>query len=324
LHSASAPEPSWSPNETTWILRLGEIPVRRSRFRLLQLDGHFADWIQRPIPAAPAAARGGDVAGAVIRSLPLAAPMPALAIENGLIHYTTAMAPRHWISLEGSFAEYLAKFSSKTRQTLGRKTRKLMAPPVSAVFRTYRSPEEMQEFIREARALSAKTYQERLLGVGFPSEAAFHERIVERAASGLEQGFLLFSGDKAIAYLYTPEVKPGVFSYHSLGYDPEYEQHSPGTVLQYLALEHLFAQGKQGMFDFGEGETEQKRLFGTHSVLCADVYLLRVTPGNLGRVGLRVLLESTSSAVVWVLERAGIKRWVKRAMRRGAAGKAAE
>ena len=102
------------------------------------------------------------------------------------------------------------------------------------------------------------------------------------------------------------------------------EQHSPGTVLQYLALEHLFAQGEQGMFDFGEGETEQKKLFGTHSALCADVYMLRATPGNLGRVALRVLLESTSSAIVWVLERAGIKRWMKRAMRRSATAKAAE
>ena len=318
MHSVSAPEPSWSPNETTWIVRLGEMPVAHPRFRLLQLDGHFADWIGRPVPGAPAAARGNDVAGAVIRSLPLDAPMPALAIENGLIRYRTAMAPRHWISLEGSFADYLAKFSSKTRQTLGRKARKLLAPPVSAVFRAYRTPEEMQAFIREARALSAKTYQERLLGVGFPSDSALLQRIVERAASGLEQGFLLFTGDKAIAYLYTPEVKPGVFSYHSLGYDPEYEQHSPGTVLQYLALEHLFAQGKQGMFDFGEGETEQKRLFGRDSVLCADVYFLRATPGNIVRVGLRMVLESSSSAIVWILERAGIKRWVKRAMRRGA------
>lgn len=323
MHSASA-EPSWSANETTWIVRLGEIPVVRPRFRLLQLDGHFADWIGRPMPGAPPAARGRDVAGAVIRSQPLATPMPALAIENGLIRYRTATAPRHWISLEGSFADYLAKFSSKTRQTLGRKTRKLLAPPVSAVFRAYRSPDEMEEFIREARALSAKTYQERLLGVGFPSEPAFHRQIVERAASGLEQGFLLFTGEKAIAYLYTPEVKPGVYSYHSLGYDPEYEQHSPGTVLQYLALEHIFAQGNQGMFDFGEGETEQKKLFGTHSVLCADVYMLRATPGNLGRVGMRVFLESTSSAIVWFLERAGIKRWVKRTMRRSATAKASE
>ena len=49
---------------------------------------------------------------------------------------------------------------------------------------------------------------------------------------------------------------------------------------------------------------------------CADLYLLRPTPSNLGRVGARVVLESISSAIVWTLDRIGVKRWVKRLFRR--------
>jgi GNAT acetyltransferase-like protein len=315
LHSVSPPE-SWHLHETTWTLRLGEIPVRRPRFRLLQLDGHFADWIGRDMPAPPADARRGDVAGAVIRSQPIANHLPTLKLENGLIRYRTSIAPRHWIAIEGSFTDYLAQFSSKTRQTLGRKARKALGPPLEATFHAYRTPDEMRTFIREARALSARTYQERLLGVGFPADPAFHERIVERAAQDLERGFLLLVKDRPIAYLYTPELYPGVLNYHSLGYEPEFEQQSPGTVLQYLALERLFAEGKHRMFDFGEGETEQKRLFATDHVLVADVYFLRPTPANLWSLGLRLALESTSGAIVWTLDRIGIKRWMKRAMRR--------
>ena len=141
---------------------MGEIPVRRPRLRLLQLDGHFADWIGRDMPEPPADARRGGVAGAVIRSQPIARHLPTLKLENGLIRYRTSIAPRHWIAIEGSFTDYLAKFSPKTRQTLGRKARKALGPPLEATFHAYRTPDEMRTFIREARALSARTYQERL------------------------------------------------------------------------------------------------------------------------------------------------------------------
>jgi hypothetical protein len=317
LPSASAPSSSghrWSVNPVTWVVRLGEIPVLRSRFRVLQLDGHFLDRAGEEVPSLPGEARRAGVAGALIRSQVLGGSSALVEMKGGMIRYLVNPAPRYWIDLSGTFTDYTAKFSSKTRQTFGRKTRKLLG--MGASFQTYRTPEEMERFIGLARALSAKTYQERLLGVGFPSDPAFHASILERSREGRERGFLLVLEERPIAYLYTPESHPGVLSYHTLGYDPEFEQLSPGTVLQYLALESLFQEGKHRIYDFGEGETEQKKLFGTHHVRCADLYLLRPTISNLGRVGTRVAIESVSSGIVWTLDRIGVKRWVKRLLRR--------
>ena len=317
MSSASAPRSplTWSAHSVTWVYRFGEIPIFRSRFRVMRLEGHFLDRAGEEAPAPPSEARSRGVAGAFVGSQVLNAPTGPVGMKGGMIRYLVNPAPRYWIDLNGTFDDYTAKFSPKTRQTLRRKTRKVLGP-IGATFHAYRTPEEMETFIRLARALSAKTYQERLLGVGFPADPKFHAAILDRARSGRERGFLLLVGERPIAYLYTPETHPGVLSYDTLGYDPDFEESSPGTVLQYLVVEHLFQEGQHRIYDFGEGETEQKKLFGTHHVRCADLYLLRPTPSNLSRVGARVAIESVSSGISWSLDRIGMKRWVKRLFRR--------
>jgi CelD/BcsL family acetyltransferase involved in cellulose biosynthesis len=64
------------------------------------------------------------------------------------------------------------------------------------------------------------------------------------------------------------------------GYDPDYLRLSVGTVLQWLAVESLFAEKRFRYFDFTEGESEHKRLFSTGHLDCANVALLRPTLAN--------------------------------------------
>ena len=42
---------------------------------------------------------------------------------------------------------------------------------------------------------------------------------------------------------------------------------SPGTVLQYLALESIFDEKVNSYFDFGEGEGDHKKMFATNFIL---------------------------------------------------------
>ena len=260
MSSASAPRSplTWSAHQVTWVYRFGEIPVLRSRFRVMQLEGHFLDRAGEEAPTLPSQARSRGVAGALVRSQVLNAPAGPVGMKDGMIRYLVNPAPRYWIDLSGTFADYTGKFSPKTRQTLGRKTRKVLGP-MGATFHAYRTPEEMETFIQLARALSAKTYQERLLGVGFRSDPEFHAAILDRARSDRERGFLLLVGERPIAYLYTPESHPGVLSYDSLGYDPDFEQSSPGTVLQYLVVEHLFrGRGSTGSTTSARGRPSRR------------------------------------------------------------------
>ena len=187
---------------------------------------------------------------------------------------------RSYIEMEGSYEDYLARFSGKTRSTLRRKRRKFeKAGGDELNLRSFCSSEELDEFLRFALPLSRKTYQARLLDAGLPESATARTEMRGLAEQGRVRAFLLFLGREAVAYLYLPVVG-GTLVYAYLGYDPDHASLSPGTVLQMAALESLFAEGRFRYFDFTEGQGAHKALFGTDSVVCASFLMLPPTLAN--------------------------------------------
>jgi CelD/BcsL family acetyltransferase involved in cellulose biosynthesis len=146
--------------------------------------------------------------------------------------------------------------------------------------RLYRLPGEMDEFHRHARAVSARTYQERLLHAGLPSDAEFREELRQRAAHDAMRGWVLFLEGEPISYLYAP-AEGATLIYAYLGYDPDHAALSPGTVLQFEAMRQLFEEDRFSLFDFTEGEGQHKSLFGTGTVQCVDLLLVKPTFSNL-------------------------------------------
>ena len=303
-----------------WTYRLGEIPLFSVRLRLFGPEGHFREFAPEPHgPVVPRELVTSDVDGAFVRSHPIAAPLPRMKIVAGLLRYCPAQYRRYWVDLTGTFPSYLAKFSSKSRSTLSRKVKRFQQQiDLEPGWREYKTPAEIEEFYRLARQVSQKTYQERLLDCGLPSDDAFHQELGRLATEQRVRGYILFVADQAIAYLYCPIWQDsGIVLYRYLGYDPEFEDLSPGTVLQYFVFERLFAEGGFTMFDFLEGETPQKKFFSTDSSLCADVFFLRCTPRNFALVLGRELTEAISDTTVRILDSLGVKRRMKRFFRRG-------
>ncbi|HEX8401698.1 MAG TPA: GNAT family N-acetyltransferase [Allosphingosinicella sp.] len=188
---------------------------------------------------------------------------------------------RHYASLQEDFDAYLARFSAKTRSSLKRKTRKLAERSGGKLdFRSYSRPDEIEEFQRHARAVSAKTYQERLLGCGLPDGEEALAGMRALAANGAMRGWLLFLDGAPISYLYAP-AQGDTLIYAYLGYDPAHADLSPGTVLQLEAMRELMGERSFRTFDFTEGEGQHKRQFATGSVDCVDLLLLRPTLSNL-------------------------------------------
>jgi CelD/BcsL family acetyltransferase involved in cellulose biosynthesis len=99
------------------------------------------------------------------------------------------------------------------------------------------------------------------------------------AAEDRVRAFMLFLDGEPVAYLYLP-VKGRTLIYANLGYDSRFASLSPGTVLQFVALERLFAEKCFLYFDFTEGEGSHKLLFATDSVACASLVLLKPTLAN--------------------------------------------
>lgn len=280
-----------------------------------------ADWLKGEARSAADLVAPADVPEdcpvAVVRSQPLAGEVPVVSKDAKWIRYLRSRYPRRYIEMTGTFQDYLKTFSSKSRSTLTRKVRKFGEASGGALdVRVYRTPPEMAEFHRLAREVSRKTYQEKFYAAGLPDGPAYVKELEERAAKDAVRGFLLFQGGQPVAYLLCPAQEDRLL-YDHLGHDPAVQQLSPGTVLQYAALEHLFGEGRFRIYDFTEGDAPHKEFFATHHRDCGDVFFFRRTLKNRIAVSLHRGLDRFSARIRRLLERIGIRAWLKRLTRRG-------
>ncbi len=253
--------------------------------------------------------------GFAIRALPVAEEQPTLGTNGNYIFYTQLQYRHCFIDLGLSFKEYQDKFSSKTRATINRKLRKFaehcQGPIPLAV---YKKPDEMKVFFDLARAVSKKTYQEKLLDAGVPDSEEFLREMEMLAALNRVRGYVLFDGDRPISYLYCP-IENGVLIYTYLGYDPDYFKLSVGTVLQWLALKQLFEESCFKVFDFTEGQSEHKRLFATHEIQCANVIFLKKSVRNLSLICSHLVMGKLSRWIGSTLDELGFKARIKHFIR---------
>jgi hypothetical protein len=134
---------------------------------------------------------------------------------------------RFYARLDGSFDDYLATFSAKSRSTLKRKVRKLADRSGGTLdIRTFRTEEEAPHFHRDARAVSALTYQERLLHAGLPDGEAALDRMRQLARQDAMRGWILYLDGRPASYLYAP-AQGETLIYAHLGYDPAFRSSPP-------------------------------------------------------------------------------------------------
>ncbi|MCB1734737.1 MAG: GNAT family N-acetyltransferase [Gammaproteobacteria bacterium] len=256
-----------------------------------------------------------DSQGFLIRAMPLEGELPAITPMGDFLRYVPLQYLHSHIDLTMSFEDYQQKFSSKTRATLNRKVRKFAQHCGGELhWKAYVSRDDMDEFFRHARAVSARTYQERLLDAGIPGSDSFIANARTLADEDRLRAYILFDGDRPVSYLYCP-VHASVLIYAYLGYDPDYARLSVGTVLQWLALESLFAEGKFRAFDFTEGQSDHKRLFATHQQQRGNVYFLRHTIGNRLLVSAHHRTDLLSAWFGNQFDRFGLKARIKRLIR---------
>jgi CelD/BcsL family acetyltransferase involved in cellulose biosynthesis len=295
---------------------MGEIFLFNVKLPALVFNAHFTNLTNNlDEPRLPIERFSSKMEAILIRSHPVDKELPRLEGLPQSIRYVPAHYRHYYIDLQCSFAEYLAKFSSKSRSTLQRKVRKFAEFSGGEVsWREYRRPEEVEPYYQLAREVSHKTYQERLLNVGLPEGEDFLREIKDQAARDQFRGYILFHQEKPVAYLYCP-IQDRILLYRNLGYDPEYRQWSPGTVLQYVVLERVFAEGRYQMFDFTEGEGAHKEFFSTGSIQCADIYYLRPTLRNRLLLRTHSGLKTFSANTVKALDRFGVKSKIKQLIR---------
>jgi len=266
------------PTETALPLRIGARTVFTLRRRLVRRRLSLEEALAGARPALPSLQ--ADEHGYLITALP-EDMVDRLARGTDVRPFVRQRYRRFYARLDQDFDAWLAGFSAKSRSTCRRKLKRFAERSGGRIdVRAFASEAEIERFYEAARAVSTRTYQERLLDAGLPDGPEALAQMRELARAGRARGWLLFLEDRAIAYLYAP-AEGSALVYAYLGYDPDFADLSPGTVLQLEAMRQLMAERGFDLFDFTEGEGQHKKLFSTGSIDCVDLLLVRPRLANL-------------------------------------------
>jgi hypothetical protein len=108
----------------------------------------------------------------------------------------------HVLELPSTYEEYMARFSSKTRSTLGRKARRLASEAGGLELRLFSGPADMEPLLTTIEHVVKKTYQYRLLGKDLTGANRSLLRSLTRwAERGWVRGYVLLADNRAIAYV---------------------------------------------------------------------------------------------------------------------------
>ena len=308
----------WEPTTVSLRYRLGEIPLCAKRFSGFANREHFTalepySWFPDPCFEFE---RQPDFL--FYPSYPVGFAPEVLASLGSWIIYTPYTFKNYYIDLKriGGFDAYLARFSSKSRWTLHRKIKRFAEVSGGQLaWREFTRREELAEFFSLAREVSRKTYQERLLQKGLPSSVEFVAHAEALATHKRVLAYILLLNSRPVAYMFC-FCADGIVTGDYLGYDPAFRSLSPGTVLQYLILQSLFEKHRDmRIFDFTEGEGQQKSFFGTDERLCAKSYFIRRSLNNIALVLLHYRLDRFTESAGHLLDKCGLKQPIKRFIR---------
>ena len=306
----------WSLRNVPFRFQLGDMSLMTIALALQVRAERLIDdtpAVEAPLADASELAQGS--AGFLVRGMPISASLPAISASGDYLCYVPQHYQHCYIDLNSSFETYQKKFSSKTRSTINRKLKKFTEHSGGTIaWTTYRDPADIPGFFALAGKLSKSTYQDRLLDAGLPDTPEFIAQACQLAARDQLRAYILFHGERPVSYLYCP-VEDGVLSYSYVGYHPDYMNLSVGTVLQWLAVEQLFNEGKFRYFDFTEGQSDHKRLFATHQRECGNVYLIKRTLGRSALVRCHHAMNRLSTKLGILMERYGLKARIKRLLR---------
>ncbi len=240
-----------------------------------------------------------------LRNLRLGSPLHRIATsEPTRIARGYRSAPAvHWVlDLPDSYDAFLKGLSSSTREGVKRYGKKLTREHGDRLeVRVFSDPSELDELFDQVGRVAEKTYQGGL-GVAFTGDEV--QRDLTRLA--MEHGWFrawVLSLDGAPVAFWHGEAYRGVFRIGVPGYDPAVGHLRVGNFVLMRLVEDLCADGNVEIVDFGFGDAEYKRRFGTRSWQEEDVLVYA-----LSAKGVRVNVGRSSVLFAASVARRGLER----------------
>lgn len=302
-------------------LRVGEVTVGALPYRTLQLFGcgvlgrgeHLAEAALQGLAELPL-----PYDAITLETLPTESPLYraiSLGKTPGFVPIERHRAMHHVVELPPVFPEYLEQFTSKRRNGFRRAREKITAELGPLSLTIFTEAERMRALLARIGPVSTKTYQHRLFGQDLTVDNARFVRNLEAwAMRGWVRAYVLSAGDDVLAYV-IGFVVGNRFHYELVGYDPNRAAYGPGSVLLLAILEDITESRVASTLDFGAGDAEYKRFFGTASWEEASVLLARRTLYARSAAGIERTFAMASRRGAEALERLGWKHKVKALLR---------
>lgn len=216
---------------------------------------------------------------------------------------------------DGSFERYLATLGKKTQKNLRQTLKKVDSTYGDRVaFARFSDEASIDDFLRAAVEVSAKTYQANLLGLGL-ARSKSQDEIRAVAARGSFLGFVLRIDGQPVAYDYG-YVHEGRFYWIEGGYDPAWSKAQIGSYnLLRILLDLEAQQTPVTSLDYLYGENSFKERTSNMKTRERHYYLIK--RGLRGTI-LASAMQSTDSLsrnLGALLERFELKEFIRRKIR---------
>lgn len=162
------------------------------------------------------------------------------------------------IELTGGAAAYWSKYSSKTRNGFKRKQKKCG----SRLLECITDPRDVPRFLEVASEISKHTWQSHELGLRIRNDERDLALYTAQAEAGMFRSYLWSLDGRPVAFLVGNQAGE-TFHYEEVGFHEDFGDYSPGLLLLIDVLDEMLLVNTPRWFDFGGGDAEYKRIFGT-------------------------------------------------------------
>lgn len=218
----------------------------------------------------------------------------------------------HYLTLPASFDEFLRGLSGNRRRQFKRDARRLLRDfPDKVRFQSVRSERDVEDFARDADAISRKTYRH-ALGEGFVNNLEMRETLRAAAKRAALRASVLHVGDQPVAFasgILSNKKLYGTFT----GYDSDFEKYHPGLqTLMRLIEESCESSGSLSQIDAGCGDSPFKRALFQSSWMESPVWIFAPSAKGLSLHLFKVLSTVLHSLAMRFLAKSHQLRKIRR------------
>lgn len=259
----------------------------------------------------------GEADVLVFRELRVGSPMHRLVRESsGVVRSRTSRRSVHReLSLPDSPETFQRSLSKSTRESVKRYRRRLERELGERLdVRIYSSPEEMTEIVSALDVVAARSWQ-RGLDNAFRADEGHRDRTALALQRGWFRACVVSVDGEPIAFWHGTGLGGRLIS-GIPGFDPAYSELRAGTYALVRLIENLTTDPDFAVLDFGFGDAEYKRRFGTASWEEESLALFARRPKPLAVALAHGGIRATGEGVRAALLKAGLVGRARTAWRR--------